>query len=204
MRGWIVAACAVCLAVAGLAAQTVIDRVVARVNGNPITLTDLRAAVGLGLIQAPAGADLQPALQQIIDRRLQLDEVERFPPPEPTSEAVDAELAALRARAGAALPALMESTGLDEARLREAARQNVRLRAYLDQRFGTTVQVSDEEVDQYYRAHPDEFLRDGLLIPFDEAEAVARERAGTLRRQATIAQWVSDLRNRGNVALPGS
>ena len=185
-----------------LHAQQVIDRVVARIGGDVVTLSDVRAAAGLGIVAAPQGDALQPALNQLVERRLVLIEVQRFPPPEPAAAAVDAELAAIRMRAGAALTQLMRSTGLDDMRLRETARENVRISAYLDQRFGTTVQVTDDEVDRYYRAHSDEFLRDGLLIPFAEAEPVARQKAAAERRQTTIAQWVTGLRNRADVVFP--
>ena len=185
-----------------LHAQQIIDKVVARVDADIITQSDVQSAVGLGIVPKPEGASLQPSLDRLIDRRLMLIEVQRFPPPEPVAAVVDAELAAIRMRVGAALPRLMDTTGLDEIRLREAARENVRIRAYLDQRFGATVQVSDDEVDRYYRAHRDEFLRDGLLIPFTEAEPVARQKASAERRDATIAQWVAGLRARANVSFP--
>ena len=47
----------------------------------------------------------------------------------------------------------MEATGIDEARLRDTARDTLRIQAYLNQRFGTTVQVRDEEGALYYRNH---------------------------------------------------
>jgi hypothetical protein len=185
-----------------LQAQQVIDRVVARVDTDIITQSDVQAAVGLGIVAKPDGDALQPSLDRLIDRRLMLIEVQRFPPPEPTAAAIDAELAAIRMRVGSALPRLLETTGLDEIRLRDIAREDVRIRAYLDQRFGATVQVSDDEVDRYYRTHRDEFLHDGQLIPFGEAEPVARQKAATERRDATIAQWVGGLRTRANVSFP--
>ncbi len=180
-----------------LAAQTLLDRVVARVNGSAITLSDVRAATGLGL----AAAEPEAALRQMIDRQLLLVEVQRFPPSEPDAAAVDAEAAVLAARAGAGLAALMQATGIDQARLRETARETLRIRAYLEQRFGADVQVSEDDVDRYYREHPDEFLRDGLLIPFAEAEPLARQRAAVLRRQALIDTWMTDLRSRADVAV---
>lgn len=183
-------------------AQQLLDRVVARVAGNAITLSDVRAATGLGV----APAEPASALLAVIDRHLLLAEVQRFPPPEPLPVAVEEETAALKARAGAGLAALMQSTGIDEARIRETARETLRIRAYLDQRFGVDVQVSDDEVDRYYRTHQEEFLRDGMLMPFAEAEPLARQRAAEERRQTTINQWVGDLRARADVtrspALP--
>jgi hypothetical protein len=187
--------------IASVSAQQLLDRVLARVGSTPITMTDVRAAMGLGIVDTPPGGDMQQALGQLIGRRLVLVEVQRFPPAEPPKAAVDAELAAITTKVGAALTPLMQSTGLDAVGLREIARENLRIRGYLDQRFGTTVQVSDEEVDQYYRTHRDEFLRNGELMPFEEAEPLARGRASAARRQAAINQWMTDLRTRSDVAL---
>jgi hypothetical protein len=182
------------------AAQQLLDRVVARVNGIAITLTDVHAAIGLGLVDATGGEDPQAAAtRQMIDRQLILGEVARFSPPEPDAAAVDREVAALKERAGPRLEALVRSTGLDEERIRDLARDNLRIRAYLDQRFGTNVQVSEEEVEQYYRGHPEEFTRNGVLESFEEAAPLARERASALRRSALVAQWLRDLRARAEV-----
>jgi hypothetical protein len=199
-----------CLSVTSVStgrAQQLIDRVLARLEGHTITLSDVRAAIGIGLVSergaSPGSGAVseQDALQQVIDRQLLLNEVQRFPPPEPPPAGIDAEVAVLKARAGAGLPALMQSTGLDDRRIREMARETLRINAYLDQRFGTTVQVSDDEVDRYYRAHQDEFVRDGLLIPFAEAEPIARRGASAERLRTTIAQWIRDLRMRADVVL---
>jgi hypothetical protein len=182
-------------------AQQLLDRVVARVEGYAITLTDVQAALGLGVIQAPPGADpIAAGTQQMIDRQLVLAEVQRFPPPEPDAAAITREIGRLEMNAGARLPALMQSTGLTEQRIRDIARDNLRILAYLDQRFGTTAQVSDEEVARYYRDHEAEFTRGGDLTPFDEAEPVARQRASSERRRAAIDQWLRDLRARADVS----
>ena len=181
-----------------LGAQQLLDRVVALVNGTPITLTDVNAAIGLGLVD---GADDQAsATRQLIDRQLILGEVARFTPPEPDAATVEREMATLKAAPGARLEALMQSTGLDDERIRDLARDTLRIEAYLDQRFGTNVQVSEEEVEQYYRGHPEEFIRNGVPMSFDEAAPLARQRASAVRRAALIAQWLRDLRARAEVA----
>ena len=188
-----------------LAAQQLLERVVARVGGYAITLTDVNAALALGVVDLPQGPTQEAvATQRLIDRQLVLSEVARFAPPEPEVAAVDREMAAMNERAGARLDALMLATGLDQARLRDIARDTLRIQAYLNQRFGTTVQVSDEEVALYYRNHASEFQRDGTLIPFDEAEPAARQRAAAARRGATIVQWMSDLRQRVDVIVPAT
>lgn len=181
--------------------QQLLDRIVARVNGAVVTLTDVNAAIVLGIVGSSGEVD-SAAIDQMIDRQLVLGEVARFVPPEPDAAAISRETALLMAYAGARLPAVMTSTGIDEARIREIARENLRIQAYLNQRFGVTIQLTEEEVAQYYRIHPEEFTRGGMLMPFAEAEPIARERAGAERRATTVAQWMRDLRARAEISRP--
>jgi hypothetical protein len=64
------------------------------------------------------------------------------------------------------------------------------------------VQLTEEEVAQYYRIHPEEFTRGGTLMPFTEAEPLARERASAERRAVTVQRWMRDLRGRASISLP--
>lgn len=134
-----------------LASQQLLDRIVAHVDGTAITLTDLNAAIGLGVVEAPAGSDRDTvALQRLIERQLVLAEVARFAPPEPQAVAVDREVAAMTARAGGRLAALMDATGVDEARIREMARDTLRIQAYATQRFGPA-SLKSPEMAQWVR-----------------------------------------------------
>jgi len=185
-------------------AQQLIDRVLARVGTSPVTLTDVRIAMELGLVDASGENRQAVALERTIDRLLQLNEVARFAPPEPAVAAVQEEIATLKMRAGPNLSVLMTSTGLDEARLEQVARDTLRIRAYIAQRFGTTVQVTEDEARKYYEEHPAEFTRDGVRMPFEEAEAQARQRASSARLRTTLEQWVRDLRMRADVVIVGN
>lgn len=185
------------LAPGAASAQDLLDRVVARVDGETILLSDVRAASGLGLADAASGR----ALDQVIDRRLILAEVARFPPPEPEAATVEAETVRLMAAAGASLPALMAAAGLTDEGIGAVARDTLRIQAYLDQRFGLGVPVSDEQARQYYDEHPDLFTRDGRVRPFAEATEDARRQASLDRRRAAVEQWVRDLRARAEVVI---
>jgi hypothetical protein len=187
------------VAPAAVHGQELLDRVVARVGGSAITQTDVDAALALGIVEASGPDRLAAATQQMVDRRLLLAEVARFPPREPADAAVDERLAAMKARAGGGYEALLRRTGLDEARLRDMARDTLRIQAYIDQRFGTTAQVSVQEAREYYDAHPQAFTRNGTRQPFEEVEAEARLAASAARRQRLLAQWLADLRTRGDV-----
>ena len=184
-----------------VSAQQLLDRIVARVNGAAITLTDVNAAIALGIVNPSAGQAV--AIEQLIDRQLVLGEVARFLPPEPPAAAVAVEAGSLTTNAGQKLAEVMTSTGIDEARIQQLARENLRIQAYLNQRFGLTPQLTEEEVAQYYRIHPEEFTRGGTLMPFTEAEPLARERAAAERRATTVANWMRDLRARAQINRPG-
>jgi hypothetical protein len=181
--------------------QQLLDRVLARIDGVPITLTDVQAAIGLGIIQVGSGDAIADGTQQMIDRQLELTEVQRFPPPEPSPDAVARETARLTMNAGPRLPMLMQTTGLTQQRITDMARDNLRIAGYLDQRFGTTVQVSDDEVAAYYRAHETEFTKGGVTVPYEDAEPVARQRVSNERRRVIVTQWLRDLRSRADVAV---
>ncbi|HEV8392948.1 MAG TPA: hypothetical protein VGQ37_01690 [Vicinamibacterales bacterium] len=181
-------------------AQTLLDRVVARVNGTVILLSDVRAAVLFGLVDAPA--ESEDGVEQMVQRSLLVEEVNRFPPPEPAGDAVDAEVARLRARAGMSNEEVERATGLTADNVRLLARDRLRIQTYIDQRFGLTVPLTDEQVLQYYRAHPEEFTVNGQLAAFERAQGLARERAGLEQRQRTISQWLRDLRARADVSVP--
>ena len=128
----------VALSFAPLLRAETIDRVLAVVAGQLITLTDVRAALDLRLQTTDGAADpVRAVLSKLIDRELILTEVDRYAPPEPTAEAVDREVQRVLARfpSQEVLDAALARSGIDEKHLRETLRQDLRTRAYLDQRF---------------------------------------------------------------------
>jgi hypothetical protein len=187
------------LAAPVVTAQQLLDRVVARVGGVVITQSDVEAAVGLGVVRPQGGDRLADGTRQLIDRRLLLTEVARFPPAEPADVAVDRLVTEMKAHAGSGFEALRQRTGVDDQRIRQMARDTLRIQAYVDQRFGTTAQVSQQEARDYYDAHRQEFTRSGALQPFEQVEAEARQAASEERRRRLVEQWVGDLRIRGDV-----
>ncbi len=128
---------------AGAAAET-IDRVLAVVAGQLIMLSDVTAVRDLGILPAGASGDPTGAvLTRLIDRELMLVEVDRYAPPEPESAEIDSEVSAIRARMpGKTFDDILTRSGFDLTHVREIVRQNLRLKAYLDQRF--TVPDGDE------------------------------------------------------------
>jgi len=180
-------------------AQQLLDRVLARIGTEAITQTDVEALVEFGLIEARSPT-VPAAVQQAIDRQLILKEVTRFPSAGPPAADVEQQLAAMKARVGDRLGQIMQITGLDEDRLRGLARDTLRIRSYLQQRFGFA-QVGEEEARKYFEAHREEFTRNGMPLTFEEAAAEARQRAAATRVQGAVSLWLQDLRVRSDVAL---
>ena len=183
-----------------LDAQQIIDRVLARLGTEAITQTDVEALLEFGLITAKSPTE-PGAVNQAIERQLVLKEVARFPPMEPPADAVEQQLSAMKARVGNRLEEVLRSTGLDETRLRALARDTIRIRDYLEQRFGISTQVSEEEARKYFDEHRDEFSRDGKPLTFEDVSAEARRRAASSRVQGAVTQWMQDLRSRSDVVL---
>jgi hypothetical protein len=115
-------------------AQELVERTLVIVGGNAITLADVRTAMALALVDA--GTDIERATEELVDRTLMLREVERYAPPEPDAARVEARIAEIRSRlTPAAFDAVLAEGGFTEARLRGWVRDDVRIAAYLDQRF---------------------------------------------------------------------
>jgi hypothetical protein len=133
-----------CLTVATLGAAVraeTIDRLLAVVAGQLIMLSDVTAAADLGLQSADGAPDpVRAVLSKLIDRELVLAEVDRYSPAEPTAQAVDRELERVRQRfpSQAAFESVLARSGIDDTHLRETLRQDLRMRAYLDQRFSAS------------------------------------------------------------------
>ena len=149
VRLCVAAAIAATLMVGSARAQggdEVIDRVLGVVSGEVITLSDVRAAIELGRVQAGNVADpTRVVLSQLIDRVLVLSEVERFAPPEPTPVALDTAVDSVVARfpSPQSFEATLARFGVDRDYVRELLREDLRIRAYLDQRF--TADTPDQQ-----------------------------------------------------------
>jgi hypothetical protein len=183
--------------------QQVLDRVLARVGEVPVTLTDVRAARELGLIELRPGEGEEAALERMIERRLVLAEISRFPQPPPDPAAVDTEIARMTEVAAGRLDAITSANGIDQRRLRDLAADTIRIRAYIDQRF-PPIPAANADALQYYRDHPQEFSRDGKPIPYDEAAPAARAAAAAQTRQGRVSRWLQNLRTRIDVVIPAA
>jgi hypothetical protein len=162
----------------------IIDKVLAILPGQIVTLSDLEAALDLGLVEPPPGQDrTSGGLAALVDRILMLNEVRRVVPPEPSAAAIDERMALMRQRFKSPdeMSRMLAARGLDESVVRIYAADDLRLKSYLDERFSAASQPTDEEIRQ--------------------AGEAARARLVAERRQALVSAWVADLRRRADVTI---
>jgi hypothetical protein len=185
----------------------IIDRVLAVVAGVVIAQSDVTAARELGLVTVGAVDDpVGAVLTKLVDRQLILAEVDRYAPPEPPAEAIDREVAQVRARFTSpdAYNAALARSGLDDKRLRQLLRDDLRIRTYLDQRFGVPPPTEDE-LSRYYREHLDEFTRTGTVLPLTAVSDEIARKLTADRHEMLVQDWVNGLRRRSvitNLYLP--
>jgi hypothetical protein len=143
----------------------VVDRIMAVVGAQPITLSDVAAAQQFQLVEVPPGTgDARGyVLDRLIDRTLMLTEVDRFQPPEPDPTEIARRLDQMQARAGsaAAFEKALAVTGTTREQLQRFVRDSLRTETYVNQRFGT------------------------ILDPVERAAVIANW-VGDLRRRAEI------------------
>jgi hypothetical protein len=186
----------VSVVLAGQSAE-LIERTLAIVGGQVITLSDVQTAAALGLVDGVATTDsVDVATPKLVERLLILREVQRYSPAEPT----DAEIAERLAQVQRRFPNLdsfrrvLDAGGFTEARVRAWLRDDLRIAAYLRQRFAAAGAPSEDEVTSYYTQRRDEFDKAGNTV--EEAMATIRERLAAERRAELIAAWIGDLRRR--------
>jgi hypothetical protein len=149
-----------CLQPSPVAAQRVVDKMVATINAGArtdlITYSDLLWQLALEPntpLDNPTSADLNRALRLVIDQRLILQEAEKLPTIAPTAQEINDERdehAKLFASPAEFQQRLLR-VGLTSEKLNEILDQRERIEKYLDFRFRNFVVISQDEIASYYK-----------------------------------------------------
>jgi peptidyl-prolyl cis-trans isomerase SurA len=151
-------------------AAPIVDRVAATVDGEVVTLSDLKERAGpdwARVERMSAGKErdeatretLKRALDAIIAERLLLSAAKTLQL-EVTDAQVDAAVADIKTRNrfdDAQLEEALASQGLDRAAFRAQIRRELETYQVLQHNARGRVKVSDDDVRNYYRTHPQEF-----------------------------------------------
>jgi len=110
--------------------------VLLKLGADVITVSDVRQARLLKLVDVPDQTD-QAVVEALVKRRLILQELARNPPAEPASAALEARRRQWETTLGSGVDvsSLLARGGMTEATLRAWLRDDLRITAYVDQRF---------------------------------------------------------------------
>ncbi len=151
------------------AAEQLLDRILAVVQGQVILLSDVRLFLDTGLVEpTPAADPVPPALERLIERRLILDQAARYVVDDPAPDAVDARMRQIVQHVGGrhTLDAALAAAGYAAEDLEQVVQDDLRIEGYLLRRFPPPSR------------------------PSEDAAAI---------RQGLIDDWLASLRTRGAV-----
>jgi parvulin-like peptidyl-prolyl isomerase len=152
IRGFLLAA-AIATAPALLAAQEVVDRIVARVENDVILLSDVRALSRYQqFLDGKSETDAQ-ILDRLIDQWIVRTEADVSHSPRPSEADIDRSLNRVRNSFGSdqEYEARMKQAGLREQDVRAMVASQLYLSNYLDSRFRPAVQIDPKEIEDFYQ-----------------------------------------------------
>lgn len=162
-----------------------LERIVAVVDEDPIFASELERAARWAGDAPPTPREL---LDQLIDERLRAHEVDRHGLVQVGEDAVRAQLDAV-------------PPGVDLEEAERLVRRQLRILAYVEQRLGALVFVSDDAVRAYYDGTlREEMRRRGeVLPPFDEVQSPIRQLLREEALERRIVTWTEELRRRAEI-----
>lgn len=190
------------------AGQQVVDRIIARVAGDILTLSELRELERFQRLVEGRAADEAGLLRQLLEQWIVENEAAATRFPRPSAERVERELARLAGRFGSAeeYRARLTEVGLTESAVRRLLERQLYLGAFLDYRFRPAVSIEEAEIENYYRS---EFVprlaREGREPP-PLAQVAEQIRELLVEREisARAAEWLEESRARLRVEYVGS
>jgi hypothetical protein len=204
------------LAVAGLlfgyspeaSAQKVVDQILALVNDDIVTRTDLLWSIALDpKAPSPAGpvsSDLlKQKLEVMIDQRLVAQEASRVPSAELTQEEVDKKRAELirTFKSEAEFRQRVESVGLTPDRIDDLIRERILIDQFVDFRFRSFVLVTEPEILKYYDETLVPRIRAAGQVPPPLAK-VSDDISALLKQEKInqeIDRWLNTVRQRADI-----
>ncbi len=182
-----------------------IDRLIAAVNGKAITEGDLDLARSLNALMfyGKSSGSRDDELNRLIDLELMRQELKNFGLTQEDEGRVQARMQSLRdsyAETGG-LPALLRQLGLQESELISYVRLEFSILKFVDFRFKPFVNVSEEEIKNYYEGRLSLQLRkSNLTLPaLAEVSAKIEEILKEEKTNAVLEQWIGEIRRNSHI-----
>jgi len=187
--------------------QVVLDRVAASVGLHAITESDILKEIRISAFLDGRAADFSSesrrrAAERLVERVLILEEMRIGNYPAPAGAETDEQLEAVRKQKFASreeFEEAMRQAGVSEPELREHLSQLLAVMRFIDARFGPGVQLTEEEMEQYYSG---EFTRQWRLRstqpppPFEDVRAEIGEALRAEKVNLLLDQWLKEAKSR--------
>ncbi|MFQ5349096.1 MAG: hypothetical protein ACE5EG_01490 [Thermoanaerobaculia bacterium] len=197
------------LAVAATAQEeaTIVDRILAVVDEDPILQSEVEQLIGLGLVErlAEEGDEeyRRRVLGRLIDQRLRFHEIDRFGFGELPIGEVERQYTGFRERFGSpeAFTERLAELGLDETSLKQLVARQIMVVTYVEERLGPRVFVALDDITAYY----DEVLTPEMaatgqpLPPIEEVREAIRDVLKQQRLNEEIGRWTEELRRKADI-----
>jgi peptidyl-prolyl cis-trans isomerase SurA len=184
-----------------LARAELVDRIVAIIDREVVTLSEAEQASEIARARTDASAPLVSVVERLIESRLVEREVDRFTGEPVSAELVDGALREVRAgfSSESAFRDMLTRSGLSEEELRAKLRRQIAVTQYLEQRFRPLTFVTEEQIEAYYR---DELLPSLQGRPLPELSEVSESIRRILEERAfnaRVEEWIDGLKGRARI-----
>jgi peptidyl-prolyl cis-trans isomerase SurA len=196
----------------------VLDRVEAVVNNQAILASDIQSEIKLSVLDPERGARRQlsarRALQLLISRALIQQQVGQanMQAPEPTDKEIKTRVQEMREQLPACVLAncasdagwasFLETNGLTEAEVESNTRLRLVVLGFIESRFRQGIQISQEEIEKYYRETLlPEYPKNEQAPALDSVAPRIQEILLQQQVNALFGTWLQDLRKQGDVEV---
>lgn len=190
-----------------LAQERVIERVLAIVEGEIITLTDVQVALTFGLFSLEEGKTGTEALGQILDKLIEVKVVLKLAESKKVdlpAEVLDKSWAELKNKLGEErYQRLKKVFGLSDKDIRRLLREKLIFDQIIQKRITLIIPVSLDEIREYYQNVYLKEMADRQQEPRSLVE-VMRELEVKIRRekgQAEVGKWLQTFRSQADIVI---
>lgn len=191
-------------------AQEEIDRIVATIDDEPITASDLRWHIRYRGFQVPSPPEerdalLRDILDQLINQRLIVKESSKTPFIQVTEAELQQFLEAYLQRFSSqtAYQEQLKELGMHESDFRDALYRQIVVNKFIELRFEPFIIVMPDEIVTYYREEYVPQLQDlqQLIPPLGVVEETIRQILTVQRTTEQLERWLDNTRQRARVNI---
>ena len=184
-------------------AQQVVDRIVARVNGDVLTLSEMRELGGFQQLTGAKPASDDTLIRQLVDQWIVSTEARAEQFPRPSEAVVGKAMSQLEGQfpSPEVFRSRLREVGLTVGVARRLLEQQIHLLQFLDQKFRAAAQVEPAQIDAYYRQElaPQLAARGQPAPPFESVQEQIRELLVQREIGRLSARWLEE--SRANVKV---